>query len=178
MPKDGKTGNGKNGKRNGKRNGKPVEPDRTPLGQFLPGHGAIIANLPGRPPTRKITAEMLRMGDEKITVIDSKTGKAIEIERNTLLAERLWEDALAAKAAPVMIHAREYLGKRIDPAPEDTERSLIPANQEIHSALTINILQQLQERTGGAPTTRDVLDALAKVPVEWHMNGEAEHERD
>ena len=168
---------GTNGKRNGKaikrKAKKVVEPQRGDHGHFLPGHAPPS---PGRPPSRKVTAALLRLGDEMVTVVDA-SGKAVQMERNEALARGLWSDALAAKSAPVKIHAREYLGKRIDPAPEETERSLMPANQEIHSELTINILQALADRTGGAPTTRDVLEELAKTPVVWHMNGEAEREK-
>ena len=171
MAKDGNNGKDAKGKRNGRRNGKPVEPKRGAHGHFLPGHAPPT---PGPPPTRKITAKLLRLGDEMVTVIDV-AGNPVQMERTEALARGLWSDALASKIAPVKIHAREYLGKRIDPAPlEEAVRDIVPSNQQIYAPMTIQILEGLKESTGGAPTTRDVLRELAKIPVDWHQNGEAE----
>ena len=156
---------------NGKGNGKSIQPQRGPHGHFLPGHAPPS---PGPPPTRKITAKLLRLGDEIITLTDEKTGEKVEMDRNEAMARGLWRDALASKSAIVKTHARDCLLKRIDPEPVDTEHTLLPANTQIYAPVTIKLLTDLQEETGGAPTTRDVLDKLAKeVPVRWHENGEA-----
>ena len=145
---------------------------RGPGGRWLPGHKPPAH--PGVAPTRQITAAMLRKGEELVELVDPKTGKRVEVTRNEAMAGVLWHDALDAKNVPTKLHARSTLLARIDPVPPDEPQTLIPVNQQIYAPVAIQFLEELQERSGGHPGAKDVLDALAaNVTVEWHKNGEA-----
>jgi len=147
-------------------NGKGVQ--RNATGQFVAGNTMVSL----RKNARNGSALIRALNEEAVRPeqIENAEGVVVEtIDRQTLLARRVWEAALeVADSEKLTLQARQLIFDRLAPPPrgDGEEDGIVPAHQQIYNTVAITFLTELDAETGGHPTIDQLLTKLKSVSTE------------